>query len=38
MKSWSPVLPALEIKELYDLRYAQLMKDKGIVQLQILPP
>jgi hypothetical protein len=28
---WNAVLPAMEIKELYDLRYVQLMKDKGIL-------
>src|ERR1700722_10649534 len=27
---WKALLPAQEIKELYDERYAQLMKDKGI--------
>jgi len=27
---WDALLPAPEIKELYDKRYAQLMKDKGI--------
>jgi hypothetical protein len=30
LKGWNAVLPALEIKELYDLRYCGLMKDKGI--------
>jgi hypothetical protein len=27
---WNALLPVLEIKELYDERYAQLMKDRGI--------
>jgi hypothetical protein len=30
IKGWDAVLPALEIKELYDLRYDKLMKDAGI--------
>jgi hypothetical protein len=30
LEMWAAVLPALEIKELYDLRYAQLMRDRGI--------
>ncbi len=30
VKGWSSVLKALEIKELYDHRYAQLMTDRGI--------
>jgi hypothetical protein len=29
-KVWDAVLPALEIKELYDQRYAELMRDRGI--------
>jgi hypothetical protein len=27
---WNALTPAFEVKELYDLRYAKLMKDKGI--------
>jgi hypothetical protein len=27
---WNALLPAFAVKELYDDRYAQLMKDKGI--------
>jgi hypothetical protein len=30
-KVWNPVLVHMEARELYDGRYAQLMKDKGIV-------
>ena len=27
IEGWKAVLPALEVKELYDLRYAKLMRD-----------
>ena len=27
---WVALLPALEVRELYDMRYAKLMKDRGI--------
>ena len=27
---WDVLIPMLEVRELYDKRYAQLMKDKGI--------
>jgi len=30
IKIWNALLPAPEVKELYDLRYAKLMADKGI--------
>jgi hypothetical protein len=30
IEGWNAVLPALEVKELYDLRYATLMRDIGI--------
>jgi len=29
-KMWNALMPAFDVKELYDERYAQLMKDKGI--------
>ena len=29
-QTWNALLPAPEVKELYDLRYAKLMSDKGI--------
>jgi hypothetical protein len=35
---WNALLPAPEVKELYDLRYAKLMADKGITPEGVLPP
>lgn len=29
-KVWNALMPIFEVKELYDQRYAQLMRDKGI--------